>query len=92
MVHRMRIPTKLLGFLFTVVASLPALAQSDRGAISGAVIDQNGAAVRSAKVTVVNLDSGASREVTTTDDGTFVVPELKAAPYRLTVEAAGLKR
>jgi hypothetical protein len=66
MVHRMPIPTKLLGFLFAVVASLPALAQSDRGAINGTVIDQNGAAVRRAKVTVVNLDSGASREVTTT--------------------------
>jgi carboxypeptidase family protein len=91
MVHRMPIPTWLLGFLFTAVASLPAIAQSDRGAISGTVIDQNGAAVRRAKVTVVNLDSGASREVTTTDDGTFVVPELKAAPYRLTVEAAGFK-
>src|SRR5215510_8064389 len=91
MVHRMPIPTRLLGFLFAVVASLPALAQSDRGAISGTVIDQNGAAVRRAKVTVVNLDSGASREVTTTDDGTFVVPELRAAPYRLTVEAAGFK-
>src|SRR5262245_11059791 len=91
MVHRMPIPTRLLGFLFAVVASLPALAQSDRGAISGTITDQNGSAVRRAKVTVVNLDSGATREVTTTDDGTFVVPELRAAPYRLTVEAAGFK-
>ncbi|HEY9431231.1 MAG TPA: carboxypeptidase-like regulatory domain-containing protein, partial [Blastocatellia bacterium] len=91
MVHRMPIPAKLFGFLFAVVASLPALAQSDRGAISGTVIDQNGGAVRRAKVTVVNLDSGASREVATTDDGAFVVPELRAAPYRLTVEAAGFK-
>jgi hypothetical protein len=91
MVHRMPIPAKLFGFLFAAVASLPALAQSDRGAISGTVIDQNGGAVRRAKVTVVNLDSGASREVATTDDGAFVVPELRAAPYRLTVEAAGFK-
>src|SRR5262245_11141674 len=91
MVHHMPILTRLLGFLFTVLASLPGLAQSDRGAISGTVIDQNGAAVKRAKVTVVNLDSGASREIATTDDGTFVVPELKAAPYRLTVEATGFK-
>jgi hypothetical protein len=91
MVHRMPIPSRLLGFLFTIMAPLTALAQSDRGAISGTVVDQNGAAVKRAKVTVVNLDSGASREVNTTDEGTFVVPELKAAPYRLTVESQGFK-
>ncbi|HKQ77176.1 MAG TPA: TonB-dependent receptor [Blastocatellia bacterium] len=91
MVHRKRIQTKILGFLLTVVASLPALGQSDRGAISGTVTDQNGGAIKQAKVTVVNMDSGASREVITTEDGAFVVPELKAAPYKLTVEAAGFK-
>jgi hypothetical protein len=91
MVHRRHIQRKLLGFLFTVLLSLTATGQTDRGAISGTVVDQNGAAIRQAKVKVVNLESGASREVTTTEDGTFVVPELRAAPYRLTVEAQGFK-
>src|SRR3977135_1514884 len=65
--------------------------QSDRGAIVGTVTDPNGAVVSDAKVTVTNLDSGEVREVKTTSDGAFTVPELKAAPYRLTVEATGFK-
>jgi hypothetical protein len=89
--YRKGILTKLVGFLFMVVASLPVVGQSDRGAISGTVSDQNGAAIRRAKVTVTNLDNSTSREMTTTEDGTFIVPELKAAPYRLTVEAPGFK-
>ncbi|HKX32204.1 MAG TPA: TonB-dependent receptor, partial [Blastocatellia bacterium] len=82
---------KLLVALLSAVASIPAAGQSDRGAISGSVTDQNGAAVNQAKITVVNLDSGASRQILTTSEGTFVIPELKAAPYRLVVEASGFK-
>ena len=66
-----------------------ASAQSDRGAITGTVTDQTGAVVPNAKVTVTNLESNEVREVTTSDEGTFSVPELKAAPYKLTVEATG---
>src|SRR5262245_41360455 len=91
MVNRKHIQPKLLGFLFTIMLSITVTAQTDRGAISGTVVDQNGAAIRQAKVKVVNLESGASREVTTTEDGTFFVPELRAAPYKLTVEAQGFK-
>ena len=47
----------------------------------------NGAVVVEAKVTVTNLDNGEAREVKTTSEGNYTVPELKAAPYKLTVEA-----
>lgn len=68
-----------------------ASAQSDRGAITGSVTDPAGAVVANAKVTVTSLESNEVREVTTSDEGTFSVPELKAAPYKLTVEAQGFK-
>src|SRR6202011_132225 len=66
-------------------------AQSDRGAIVGTVKDPNGAVVVDAKVTVTNLDSGEVREVKTTAEGNYSVPELKAAPYKVSVEAQGFK-
>ena len=79
----------LLALLFAF--SLTAVAQSDRGSIVGTVKDPNGAIVVDAKVTVTNIDSGEVREVQTSADGNYSVPELKAAPYKLTVEAAGFK-
>jgi hypothetical protein len=68
-----------------------ASAQSDRGALTGSVTDPAGAVVANAKVTVTSLESNEVREVTTSDEGTFTVPELKAAPYKLSVEAPGFK-
>src|SRR5206468_806138 len=69
----------------------PALGQSDRGAITGTVKDPKGGVVPDAKVTATNLESGEVREAKTTGEGTYILPELKAAPYRLTVEASGFK-
>src|SRR6266496_506362 len=88
--RNVRFATLLTPLLLFLLASSTA-AQSDRGAIVGTVKDPNGAVVQEAKVTITNMDSGEVREVQTKADGAFSVPELKAAPYRLTVEAAGFK-
>jgi len=69
----------------------PALAQSDRGALTGSVTDPNGAAVANAKVTVTNVETNEVREAVTSEEGTFTIPQLQASVYRLTVEAAGFK-
>jgi hypothetical protein len=68
-----------------------AYAQSDRGSITGSVKDPGGALVPNAKVTATNLNSGEVRETTTSDEGSYTLPELKADPYKLTVEAQGFK-
>ena len=78
-------------FAFLFAFSLTAVAQSDRGAIVGTVRDPDGAIVVEAKVTVTNLESNEAREVKTTSEGNYTVPELKAAPYKITVEAQGFK-
>src|SRR5262249_53616262 len=67
------------------------LAQSDRGTIIGTVTDPNGAFVAGETVTITSLDSADVRVVQTRDDGTYTVPELKAAPYKITIEAQGFK-
>lgn len=65
--------------------------QSDRGSIRGTVTDPNGALVPNAKVTITNVETNETRETTTSDEGSYNVPELKAAVYRISVEAAGFK-
>ena len=76
---------------FFLLCVTSAVAQTDRGSLTGRVTDPNGAAVANAKVTATNLNTGETREVTTSDDGNYTIPELKADPYRVTVEAPGFK-
>jgi Carboxypeptidase regulatory-like domain/TonB dependent receptor len=66
-------------------------AQTFRGTILGTVTDSSGAAVGGAKVTIKNTDTGLTREVTTTDDGSYAVPELPIGNYSVTVEKSGFK-
>ena len=66
-------------------------AQTDRGAITGRVTDPNGAAVANAKITATNLNTNETREVQSSEDGNYTIPELKADPYKVTAEAQGFK-
>ena len=70
---------------------ITAMAQSNKGSVVGTVKDPNDALVTSAKVTVVNLATGETREATTGDDGTYVVSNLVPGRYKVTVEASGFK-
>ena len=76
---------------FFLLSFTSAIAQTDRGSINGRVTDPNGAGVANAKVTATNLNTSETREVRTSDDGNYTIPELKADPYKVTVEAAGFK-
>ncbi|HYY58364.1 MAG TPA: carboxypeptidase-like regulatory domain-containing protein, partial [Pyrinomonadaceae bacterium] len=75
----------------TLVWASPVFAQSDRGNITGTVTDPSGALVGNAKVTATNQTTNEVRETTTSDQGSFTLPQLKADPYRITVEAQGFK-
>jgi carboxypeptidase family protein len=81
----------LLPLMLALAWALPTFGQSDRGAITGTVRDQNGGVVPKAKVTATNIGTGETRKTTTGDEGSFTLSELKAASYRLTVEATGFK-
>jgi len=78
----------LLGALLTGGS---ALAQTFRGIILGAITDSSGAAVPGASVTIKNLDTGLTRNVSTSDDGSYSAPELPVGNYSVTVEKAGFK-
>lgn len=69
-----------------------AAAQTFRGTILGTVTDSTGAAIAGAAVAVKNVNTGLTRTVTTSDDGTYSVPELPIGTYTVTVEKTGFKQ
>ena len=78
-------------FAFFLLSVTSAVAQTDRGSLTGRVTDPNGAGVANAKVTATNLNTNETREVTTSDEGNYTIPELKPDPYKVTAEAPGFK-
>ncbi|MGB9234749.1 MAG: carboxypeptidase-like regulatory domain-containing protein [Terriglobales bacterium] len=64
-------------------------AQTSQGRILGTIRDTSGAVVQGATVTVTNTATGISREVTSSNAGEFVAPDLEAGPYSVKVQAKG---
>ena len=88
-------PLKVLAVSLLVIfigCVAPVSAQSDRGSIRGTVADINGASVSGARVIITGVETGEVRETTTSDDGNYGFPELKANTYQVSVEAAGFQK
>ena len=77
---------------FAICTPLHVFAQTYEGRILGTITDQSGAAVREAKVTITNVDTGVGRELVTNDAGDYVAPNLAPGVYKVTVEAQGFTR
>ncbi|MEK6304484.1 MAG: TonB-dependent receptor [Acidobacteriota bacterium] len=67
-------------------------AQTYQGRILGSVTDEQGAAVRGAKLVITNVETGASRTVESNDSGDYVVPNVAPGLYTVIAEAAGFKK
>lgn len=85
---------------FAVVVTLLSLASTyllwgqgavTTGTIVGDVADASGAVLSRAKITVTNQATGVRRDVVTDSNGHFVVSQVPAAHYEITVTAAGFK-
>ncbi len=93
-----RIPYAVYGLLCLVVAMLccmttpKAWSQTSSGQISGRVVDQTGASIPSASVTLTNQATGEMREVKTGDSGEFVFPAVQPGTFKVTVEVPGFKQ
>jgi hypothetical protein len=74
------------------LCGLPLSAQITSGTITGRVQDSTGAMVKGATVTVSNPSNGLTRQLTTTDTGEFVAPNLLPGTYNVSVDAPGFKR
>lgn len=84
---------KVAGLLaLTILLSSSAWAQLRIvGAVSGTVLDQTGAVVANAKVTLKDAQTGITKEAASTNGGTFLFPDLAVGSYVVTVSAAGFK-
>lgn len=87
---------RMLGCGLGIVAllafgSLSAYGQSARASISGTVTEQSGAVVPEAKIAATDTVTGNSREVMSTESGTYVIPVLPAGTYSVVCSRAGFK-
>jgi Carboxypeptidase regulatory-like domain len=78
--------------LLCLVLSMAAFAQSDRGTITGTVLDPASAVVPGAKVVARNADTGVVSETVATETGNYTLASLPAGTYDVSVEASGFKR
>ena len=85
--------TRLFGIMILSVAFCARIsAQVDTGTVSGTVLDQSGAVVPNAKVTIRNTGTGLGQEVTTDRAGLYVSLPLYAGEYDIEVEAQQFSR
>jgi hypothetical protein len=76
----------------TMLTVLSAAGKAQTSAeITGLVRDASGAAVSGARVTITNKATGASRNVTTNNEGVYTFPFLLPGVYELKVEQTGFK-
>src|SRR5665213_3153012 len=71
---------------------LPTHSQSSNGRILGTVTDASGGVVAGATVTVVDVNRGITRALTTDEAGEYNAPNLTPGTYTVQVEAKGFKK
>ncbi len=83
-----------LKFFIAVVAAMflaaaGAIAQVNTGNLTGTVSDPSGAAIRNATVILTDNSTGYTRSVISSDDGTYILPNLPIGTYSVAVSATG---
>ena len=78
-------------FAFVLGISLPAAAQTSLATITGAVTDQQGAGIPGVKITVTNVATNLAYTRNSSQDGTYLIPQLPIGPYTLEATAPGFK-
>jgi hypothetical protein len=73
------------------LSATAAWSQGVTATLRGTVRDSSGAAVRGATVTANNTDKGIERSTTTNETGDYVIPQLPAQTYSITVNANNFK-
>jgi carboxypeptidase family protein/TonB-dependent receptor-like protein len=80
----MKCKTVFVGLL--VILSLPSCLRAQTGSIGGTVTDPSGAAIPKAKITTVNVTTGASRWVETDESGVYRITNLSPGTYDVRIE------
>ena len=70
----------------------PLFAQSDRGTITGAILDPAGAVVANAPIQVKNVETGAVYQAGSSATGNYTLAQIPTGTYEMTVAVSGFKR
>jgi Carboxypeptidase regulatory-like domain len=81
----------LAATLGMLLICLPLFSQGSYGRILGAVTDQTGGVIAGATVTILDVDRGISRTLTSDDAGEYNAPNLEPGKYTVRAEAKGFK-
>jgi hypothetical protein len=86
------LPALLCAIVLSLFASTAATAQSGTSSVRGTVSDPQGNVVAGATVTLVNVETNATRTQTSTENGQFVFDLIPPGNYRLEAESRGFKK
>lgn len=70
----------------------PLRAQTNAGAITGTITDQQRAAMNGVKVVATNVATNVQQSSTTGSAGVYSIPALEPGSYRITAEIAGFNK
>jgi Carboxypeptidase regulatory-like domain len=92
--HKVAIPALAVMYVLALIAfvTLPTAAQLASGTLSGNVVDQSGAAVPDAGVTITNLANGAVLTATTSNTGGFRFTLLAIGSYDVQIVKSSFKK
>ena len=77
--------------MILLLSAVPACAQTENARISGRVTDLTGTVIVGAQCKITNIETDASITSTTNEDGIYVLPDLRPATYRLTIQKEGFR-
>lgn len=87
-----RLSVLLVVLLLAGMVRTGPFAQTQFGTITGRVTDGSGAVVTDAKVTLTHSATNARQEVSTNENGLYVLANVSAGAYEITIEKQGFKR
>jgi hypothetical protein len=76
----------VVSFIMSLLASSALFAQINTATLTGVVTDQQGGAVRGAKVTLTSALTGSERTVTVDDEGRYTVAGIVPGEYKIRVD------
>ena len=75
--------------VFLVMSGLSAIGQTTSGQITGRIQDQTGANIAGAEVLVHNVDTGQENRAASTNEGVYLLPQLRPGNYTVNVSKQG---
>jgi outer membrane receptor protein involved in Fe transport len=77
--------------ILATLICFPLFAQGNLGRILGTITDASGGSVAGATVTILDVQRGASRTLTTDQSGQYVAPDLVPGTYTVRAESKGFR-